>query len=308
MTFYSYGQHHSMQKTNFEGSNPGNLIMYRHVPKMTTPNTKLPLVIVLHGCTQNGKAIAKISEWNRLADEYNFIVLYPTQKRSNNISNCFNWFQLDDINEGTGELQSIINMIDDTAKNYNINHSKVFVYGVSAGATMGVALLAVYPEYFNAGAIFAGAPYKIAITKRTALQAIMNSETKSPKEWASLIPKANTTQPFPKLIVYHGMKDKVVTIQNSKELIKQWTYLHHIDTIPDKIIYNYKSAPVNRIIYTDTTKAEKVVFYELLTCGHQIPINPGKEKNEGGKKGLLSKDINYFSTYYVAKDFGLLYK
>ena len=295
-----------MQKTDFNGSNPGNLTMYRYVPKTATTNTKLPLVVVLHGCTQNGKSIAKISEWNTLADKHNFIVLYPTQKRINNVSNCFNWFQLDDISKESGELQSIINMIDDTTKNYRINHSKIFVYGVSAGGAMGVALLAVYPEYFNAGAIFAGAPYKIAITKRTALQAITNSKSNSPKKWANLVPNINTTKAFPKLIVYHGVKDKVVTIQNSKELIKQWTYLHQIDTVPDRIVYNYKSAPVDKIIYTDTTKTEKILFYKLLTCGHRIPINPGKETDEGGKKSLFSKDIGFFSTYHVANDFGLI--
>lgn len=289
------------------GENPGNLEMYLHASKSKEESDqKRPLVVALHGCSQNGKAISKTSEWNKLADKNDFVVLYPSQKRSNNVSNCFNRFESDDITKDSGELQSIINMIDYTVKKYNVDTSQIYVYGVSAGAAMGVSLLAVYPSYFKAGAIFAGAPYKIAINKREAAKVMFNTVDKSPQEWGELVSTDSIQPSYPKLIVYHGTRDKIVNIKNSNELIEQWTYLHQIDTIPDNIVANYKSTSLDRIAYTDTLGTEKILFYKFYKLGHAIPIDPGTGELQGGKPGPFAKDVDFYSTYYVAKDFGLI--
>lgn len=288
------------------GANPGNLKMFIHSPNGIDSQVKRPLVIALHGCSQDSKNISVESGWNKLADDNNFIVLYPEQKRSNNMSKCFNWFELDDIAKNAGELQSIINMVDYGIQKYNIDTSQIFVYGLSAGAAMGVSLLAVYPSYFKVGAIFAGAPYKIATNKMQAMNAMIKTKDKTPLEWGSLVSKDTVQQEYPKLIVFHGTKDKVVSIDNSIELIDQWTYLHHIDTTPDNVTTSFKTSDVERIVYSDSLEEEKIVFYRISNLGHAIPIDPGKEEWQGGKSGMFTKKINFFSTYYVAKEFGLI--
>src|SRR6266404_5167928 len=79
-----YSQNFLREIKNF-GSNPGNLRMYLHKPVSTADSVKLradkPLVVVLHGCNQNAESIALQSGWNKLADGFDFYVIYPEQKR-----------------------------------------------------------------------------------------------------------------------------------------------------------------------------------------------------------------------------------
>src|SRR5262245_48215870 len=79
--------------TNF-GSNPGALRAKIYLPKHLPVGA--PLVIVLHGCTQNAAAYDYHSGWSRLADEEGFALLFAEQQRVNNPNLCFNWFQPDD--------------------------------------------------------------------------------------------------------------------------------------------------------------------------------------------------------------------
>lgn len=68
------------------GDNPGNLNGYYYAPQGLPADA--PLVVVLHGCAQDAAGIARLSGWNRLAETYGFAVLYPQQKRANNLNNC----------------------------------------------------------------------------------------------------------------------------------------------------------------------------------------------------------------------------
>src|SRR4051794_11255795 len=83
------------------GRNPGALGAWIHVPDDVAAGA--PLVVVLHGCTQNAAGYDESSGWSRLADQHGFIVLYPEQNRSNNPNLCFNWFSPQDAARGKGE-------------------------------------------------------------------------------------------------------------------------------------------------------------------------------------------------------------
>jgi poly(3-hydroxybutyrate) depolymerase len=54
------------------GDNPGNLDMYYFEPD--NPNSRMPLVVVMHGCSQDAADIAELTEWNDLANKYGFYV------------------------------------------------------------------------------------------------------------------------------------------------------------------------------------------------------------------------------------------
>lgn len=288
------------------GENLGNLKMYIYVPK-NLPKENIPLVIALHGCSQSAQKIADQSGWNDLADRFQFIVVYPQQKYSNNPSGCFNWFRKNDTDQGKGEVSSIQEMVDYTLKNYAINTNNVHAYGLSAGAAMAVSLLATNPSGYKSGAIFAGAPYKMANNALEGAKVMLKPSDKTPEEWANLIPNStDVALTFPTLIIGHGTKDIVVNIRSSFELLEQWTSVTHCDTIPTSIDSLYHQNPrVSKANYTNSEGETKVIFYLFKDISHALPVDPGLKENQGGETGIFAVDIDFHSTYYIAKDFGL---
>lgn len=295
-----------LNEEKYFGDNPGNLRMMSFTSGVND-SEKRPLVIALHGCTQNANSMSQQSGWNILAQKHHFVVIYPQQKRANNGSNCFNWFKSEDNNGPYGELESIKNMIDFAIQNYNIDTSRVFIYGLSAGAAMSVSLMANYPEIFKAGASFAGAPHNIVQNYSEASKAMKGKINRTPEEWGLLMPDQPNNINYPKLLIFHGDKDVIVSKSNANELIKQWSFLHKIDTVSDQLKAGFAAnTKITRVSYEDSNNIEQIVYYKIKDLGHAIPIDPGRGKKEGGKQSAFSKDIDFFSTYYVAKDFGLI--
>lgn len=93
-----------MSETISFGRNPGGLVMRSYVPEGLEPGA--PLVVVLHGCTQDAEAHAGAAGWLSLADRLGFAVLAPQQVAANNANRCFNWFEPGDTRRGAGEPAS----------------------------------------------------------------------------------------------------------------------------------------------------------------------------------------------------------
>ncbi len=286
-------------------TNPGELKFRIYIPQTKNSKDSLPLLVVLHGCSQNAKKIARISDWNRLAEQHQFIVLYPEQTRINNPSLCFNWFLRKD-NSRNGECESIHNMVEAVKKIRHIDSSKVFVYGVSAGAAMSTALLANYPNTFAGGAIIAGSPYGTANTAFEGMKAMNKVKRLSPENWVKYLPYPESKRK-PKLIICHGYKDRTVSFQNSEELLKQWTAYHKIDTLADiKTDAFNGNELVNKEVHTDDDSDPIITFYKIKELTHRLPIDPGTGPKQGGKKAFFATDIDFFLSYHLAKDFGLI--
>jgi poly(hydroxyalkanoate) depolymerase family esterase len=267
------------------------------------------LLVVLHGFTQSAETIALQTGWDQLAAENNFHVLYPQQKIVNNPNICFNWFNSNDISKEQGEASSIKNMILYLSDSLNIDKEKIYVYGVSAGAAMAVSLMALYPELFKAGASIAGAPYGSANDFIEAFKIMIDGVEKTPEAWAKHVNDEHPNQKvtYPKLIVLHGTKDMIVNMNNSYELIKQWCALNHTDTIADEIKNKFEgNSNVQKIKYFNANKKAVVTFYKINHLGHALAVDPGTLAKQGGETGLFATDMDFFSTWYIAQDFGLV--
>ncbi len=303
----SYSQ--KLNRVKHFGKNPGHLKMFLYQPKNLTPNEKTPLIVVLHGCLQSASSVAKQSGWNKLADENGFIVLYPQQRIKNNPQKCFSWYRKKNIKKNRGENYSIKQMIDNVKANYSIDTSKIFITGLSAGAAMSVALMANYPETFKAGAIFAGAPYRVANGMIQGMMSLLGWRIKSPEKWGNIVRKANPyfKGNYPKLIIYQGKNDLIVNKRNGVELMKQWTNINSISQEPTECVPCFANNPdIERNTYKNKEFKEVVVFYKINKLGHALLVDPGNCFNQGGKTGTFAKDKNFHSTYWTAIDFGLL--
>lgn len=290
------------------GNNPGNLKMFIHTSSKKD-TSKLPLVIVLHGCGQKAQDVAELTGWNKLADLNNFIVFYPQQKLLNNPNLCFNWFYNHDIEKNQGEGESIFQMISYARKYYPIDSNRIYITGLSAGAAMSVVLTATHPELFKVGAIFAGGAYKMATNPIDGIKAMLGKKY-IPKE--KLVEEVKKQNPkfkgqYPSLIVYQGLNDPIVNYKSASLLINQWTGINKSDSIPDKTERSFMGIKdITRTEYSDTIGRTTVIFYEVNDLGHRLMIKPGKKENEGGQTGMFGVNKGFHSTYQTAKEFGIL--
>jgi len=286
------------------GDNEGALKAFFYEPDNATPN--MPLVVVLHGCSQNAADVAKLTDWNKLADQYGFYVLYPQQKRLNNVSKCFNWFQSKDIEKAKGECLSIHNMTAKLTEEKGIDKQRIYITGLSAGAAMSMVMIATYPEMYAGAAILSGGPYKSAEKIGSSYKALRGKVDKTPEEWGDLVREENEnyTGNYPKLIVFHGKKDLVVDFKNSNEMVEQWSNVLELD------INNTEETTVTddikRIDYKNSSGDIMIRKIEIEKMGHAVATNPGSGEMEGGSKGIFGKDKDYFSTYWIASFFDLI--
>lgn len=296
---------HSMEEITDFGPNPGRLNMFLHVPSgLSGP---APMVVALHGCSQSAQELADITGWNELADRYGFVVLYPEQRSFNNVSSCFNWFLLKDIEGENGELASIRSMMDHSARLVSIDAQRIFAYGVSAGAAMANSLMVNFPLSFNAGAILAGGPHGAATNAYQAARVMNGVDDLTPVEWGSRLPLIPDPADAPRVIIFQGLDDNVVAPSNAAELVDQWSFIHATDVQPDAAEAVYEgNANVKRTVFGSANFPEAIVLYEVKGLGHRILVDPGSGERQGGQVRMFSEDMDFYSTWYLAREFGLI--
>jgi hypothetical protein len=74
-------------------------------PAVASPTARapLPLVVMLHGCSQSPEDFAAGTAMNELACEQGFAVLYPAQSQDANAARCWNWYEPGHQQRGSGE-------------------------------------------------------------------------------------------------------------------------------------------------------------------------------------------------------------
>nr|WP_245268781.1 PHB depolymerase family esterase [Mesorhizobium sp. WSM2561] len=211
-----FGSSYRLSTLSDFGSNPGAL-QARFLCEGA------PLVVVLHGCTQNAAGYDHNSGWSQLADEAGFALLYPEQQRANNPNLCFNWFLPADTARDRGEALSISQMAEAMVVAYGLDRKRVFVTGLSAGGAMASAMLATYPELFRGGGIIAGLPYGSVTSVPEAFDRMRGHGGPSEQELRRLVQRASSHKgPWPRLSIWQGSADHTVAPSNAEAIAAQW--------------------------------------------------------------------------------------
>ncbi|OHZ44449.1 hypothetical protein B7W85_22190 [Allorhizobium ampelinum] len=282
------------------GANPGKLKCWLYLPTILAPKT--PLVVVLHGCTQNAAAYDHGSGWSKLSEEKGFAVLFPEQQRANNANLCFNWFEPADTRRDQGEALAIREMIGHVIESQGIDPERVFITGLSAGGAMANVMLATYPELFAGGAIIGGLPYGTASGVGQAFERMRGHNPPSESQLQSaLMSAASSWGSWPPISVWHGTHDQTVKPINAEQIAHQWGGMHQISATPDLI------ESVNghsRKAWLDESGKAVMEVYLIKGMAHGVPLSFAA-KAPLGHSGPFMLEAGISSTTRIARTWGL---
>ena len=180
----------------------------------------LPLVVMLHGCTQSPDEFAAGTRMNSLAEKSGFLVLYPEQPASANSQKCWNWFYPANQSRGAGEPALIAAMTMSVIRHYRADRRKVFVAGLSAGGATAAILGRAYPNIYAAIGVHSGLACGAASSVASAVAAMRRGgSTKSSASTPSpTVGKAGKLVPT---IVFHADGDSTVHPINADQVLAQ---------------------------------------------------------------------------------------
>ena len=290
-----------LQEVESFGTNPGALKAKCYIPAQVAQ--KPALVVVLHGCTQTADGYDHGAGWSQLADDHDFILLFPEQQRSNNPNLCFNWFSRADNVRDRGETLSIRQMIGTMIDAHGIDTSRIFITGLSAGGAMTSILLASYPELFAGGAIIAGLPFGAASNVQQALEAMRAPDTLSGDQLGDRVRSASDhAGPWPRVAIWHGAADQTVKSSNADAILAQWLSVHELDEAPNSTEdisgHRYR-------IWHDAKGRALIEDYRITGMGHGTPLaTTGNDACGTPMPHMLEAGIS--STRRIAASWGLL--
>ena len=196
-----------------------------YVPKSYSRSRPAPLLVVLHGCTQDPDDIARGTLFNSLAEERGILVAYPEQPQKANGLKCWNWFDPAHQHRDKGEPALIADITRLVIADYRIDSRRVYIAGVSAGGAMALTVAYAYPGIFAAAGIHSGIAYGAAGSIGEAIKA-MASGVAAPDSLASAVVKGmGSRRSFP-AIFFHGRADKSVKVVNVGQAVAQSSELH----------------------------------------------------------------------------------
>jgi poly(hydroxyalkanoate) depolymerase family esterase len=195
-------------------SNKAGSIHYKVYVPSAYAGRPLPLVVMLHGCTQTPDDFAAGTQMNEVAEELLCLVVYPEQTKAANASKCWNWFRPGDQRRDRGEPSLIADVTRQVVRDYAVDPERVFIAGLSAGGAAAAIMGHEYPDLYKAICVHSGLACGSAKDVSSAFAAMRTGGSKKANGHSSsksLVPA----------IVFHGSADNIVNPSNADQVVHQ---------------------------------------------------------------------------------------
>jgi len=226
----------------------------------------LPLVVMLHGCSQDPDDFAAGTRMNALAEKYRCLVVYPAQPSSANAGKCWNWFNPADQRHGAGEPALIAGITREVMRDHAVDRRRVFVAGLSAGGAAAAIMGMTYPDLYAAIGVHSGLACGAAKDVSTAVAAMQSGASVMTKNSDAGNLKPDRLVPA---IVFHGNSDRQVNPRNGDDVVRQFQEFAHMDLRP---LTEQGEAPggrrYSRTLYVDATGKVMIEHWAVHGLGH----------------------------------------
>ncbi|KRQ12641.1 extracellular catalytic domain type 1 short-chain-length polyhydroxyalkanoate depolymerase [Bradyrhizobium manausense] len=218
----------------------------------------IPLVVMLHGCTQSPEDFAAGTRMNFIAEERTCFVAYPAQRAEANQAKCWNWFRPADQQRDGGEPSLITGITRQIMRDHSVDPERVYVAGLSAGAAAAAVMGSTYGDLYAAIGIHSGLACGAANDLPSALMAM--------KQGAGPEATPSDGPPVP-TIVFHGDRDTTVHSKNGARIVRQaiggsrMKAKVHSGRVPGGHAYT-------RTVHTDAGGRAILEHWEIHGAGH----------------------------------------
>ena len=171
--------------------------------------TPMPLIVMLHGCTQTPADFAAGTGMNALAEEFSCLIAYPAQPSGANAQKCWNWYRPEDQARDRGEPALIAGLTRAIWRDHSADPARTYIAGLSAGGAAAVVMASAYPDIFSAVGVHSGLPAGGAQDIPSAFAAMRSGSKGKPHQ--SAVPT----------IVFHGLADSTVHPDNGTAILSQ---------------------------------------------------------------------------------------
>ena len=222
-----------------------------HVPRSYFKPHSLRQRCCMHGAMNSPSFQMQVSQWNRVADRYGFIVVYPAGTGTGPKTYFKNGWRTP---SRMPDVLFISAVIDELEASYNIDPARIYANGLSNGGGMSFVLSCTLPR-------------RIA-----AIGAVAAAET-LPWSWCP------DSEPVP-MIAFHGTADRFTPYKGGKV----WLARNPFPSIPDWAanwarrnrcgadpLDSRVAADVTRREYKDCANEAAVVLYTITGGGHTWP-------------------------------------
>ena len=209
----------------------GSRPYFVYTPASYQVGTAVPLIVMLHGCTQTPADFAAGTQMDQLADQKQFIVVYPQQTSTYNQEKCWNWFDSADQSRGNGEpaiIAGIVQAVEQTTSQWTIDTHRIYAAGLSAGAAMTVILGATYPDIFAAIGVQSGLEYQAATSSTEAYTALRQGGPDPARQGQAAYNAMGSAARVVPTITFHGTSDYLVYPINGEQVVRQWMQTDHL--------------------------------------------------------------------------------